>query len=240
MQKTPAPSAVRRRHVHLTEMALRGTENEQSVAREKLARLESRYYFGPEPEVETAEIFSDWSAPKPSGKAHPFLRVPTEWVEAGNLIKWIFQDQFDCSSVWRTHGTRSELCIHANLGDLKRLKGFASELLDTILAACKEFAAGRQIRELDRAPFLNGIYDGLMDQTRAAGARHPGYSPTAKKKPARIRTAKKSAPPVAAFTAIHPYDLGRDVGVKLRSKVPRDTLCESIRLAVSTSDPEAS
>ena len=123
--------------------------------------------------------------------------------------------------------------LHALKDDTARFKPFAKNLHDTIVAACSQFSRGQTVRELDRAPFLNGLYDGLMDEPRPAGTMMPGYSPVAKKKlPRRKKPAKSDAPAGSAAT-IHPYDIGRDAGKKLRANLPRDQLCECLRLAVS-------
>jgi hypothetical protein len=232
MEKTLATTALRRRHAHLTEMATRGTDHEKSIAKEKLARLESRHDFSKQSEPEAADIFFGWQAPTYSEESHPLFVVAKNWQDAANLVKWVLADQFQASSAWRTLPDGVSLLVHAKIADVERMKPFAKSLLETIIAACTEFTGRRDVRELDRAAFLNGLYDGLMDEARPAGGMMPGFSPVAKKKPVRLRKSKKSAPPVATSTSIHPYDLGRDAGRKLRTNMPREEICDAIRLAV--------
>ena len=233
MKKTSATADLRRRRDHLAEMAARGTEHEKSIAKEKLKRLEARHDFAPPDDLDVEDIFAGWSRPAHSRVAHPVLKVKKEWLDAANLIKWVFQDKFHADSTWRTSPAETELMLHASAADTKKFKPFAKDLLGTIIAACKEFSSGGNVRELDRAPFLTGLYDGLIDERHPAGQRMPGFSPAAKKKPVRVKKPKKNQPPAEHAATIHPYDLGRDAGQKLRINIPRDELCESIRLAVA-------
>jgi hypothetical protein len=230
MEKHAATTSVRRRRLHLAEMATRGTEHEKSVATEKLKRLDSKYHFSDAPEIKDGDIFEGWKKPSPSRQSHPVLKVEKEWQDAANLVKWVFQDKFKTSSGWRSLPTGVELMLDAGKADTARFKPFAADLHATIVAACSEFSCGRAVRELDRSPFLQGLYDGLIDETRTSGTMMPGFSPFAK--PKRPRK-KKSAPPPTNAPTVHPYDLGRDVGMKLRINVPREELCESIRFALN-------
>jgi hypothetical protein len=82
-----------------------------------------------------------------------------------------------------------------------------------------------------------------MNENRPAGTLVPGRSPIASKsKKGRSTPRKKAnkgssiaecrAVEPARMAAVHPYDLGREAGVKLRLEVPREEICEGIRLAV--------
>ena len=237
MKKTSATAGLRRRRDHLAEMAARGTEHEKVVAKEKLKRLEARHDFAPPADLEVDDIFAGWARPAHSRVAHPILKVKKEWLDAANLIKWVFQDKFQASSIWKSAAAETELMLNASATDVRKFKPFAKGLLSTIVAACEEFSRGGNIRELDRAPFLTGLYDGLIDERHPAGTRMPGFSPAAKKKPVRVKKPKKNQPPATSAAAIHPYDIGRDAGQKLRLNIPRDALCESIRLAVTGQEP---
>ncbi len=233
MQKHSATADLRRRREHLSEMATRGTHHEKSIAEEKLLRLDAKYDFSPPEEELADDIFAGWDIPAPSQKSCEVLKVKSEWLDVANLIKWMFQDKFQTSSSWRGSPSGSQLMLQARQEDVKRLKPFAKNLQETIVAACEVFSCGRNIRELERAPFLKGIYDGLVDEPRPVGTMMPGFSPVAKKKPLRVRKLKKSEPESGSAAAIHPYDLGREAGKKIRINIPRDQLCEEIRLALA-------
>jgi hypothetical protein len=232
MEKHPASASVRRRRLHLAEMAARGTDHEKSIATEKLKRMDSRYFFSDAPEIKVGDIFQGWKQPAHSNQSHPVLKVTKEWMDAANLVKWVFKDQFKTGSGWRGLPDGAELMLDAGKADTEHFQSFADNLHNTIVAACSEFSCGRTGCELERAPFLNGLYDGLMDEPRPNGTMMPGFSPVAKKKPGRK---KKPAPQPPNAPTIHPYDIGRDVGKKLRINIPRKELCESIRLAVASS-----
>ncbi|MEI8311907.1 MAG: hypothetical protein WCH98_14255 [Verrucomicrobiota bacterium] len=229
----PATASIRRRRDHLSEMAARGTDHEKAIAKDKLKRLDARYDFAAPADIEVGDIFDGWERPASSQQSHPVLKAKKEWLDAANLIKWVFQDKFKTPSGWRSLADGAELMLHAGKADTDRFKPFAKNLHDTIVAACSEFSCGRTVRELDRAPFLNGLYDGLMDEPRPAGTMMPGFSPVAKKKLSRRKKPAKPAAATGHAATIHPYDIGRDVGKKLRVNIPRDELCEGIRLAVT-------
>ena len=216
-------------------MAAGGTTHEKAVAEEKLRRLESKYDFAakdPSHAEDAENIFSGWPPPRASAKAYTVLKVESHRMDMANLIKWIFQNKFRISSSWKHLPKGAVLMLDASEADVKALKPFTKDLLTTIVAACTEFSRGNHIRELDRAPFLSGIYDGLMNEQRPVGTAMPGYSPVAKKKPARTKKTER-AQPAASGATIHPYDIGVDAGKKLRINIPREQLCETIRLAVS-------
>ena len=232
-EKLAAAASIRRSRDHLSEMAARGTCHEKSIAKDKLNRLEAKYDFGAPADLEPNDIFEGWERPARSHESHPVLKAKKKWLDAANLIKWVFQDKFKTSSGWRSLADGAELMLDAGKADTARFKPFAKNLHDTIVAACSEFSGDRAGGELDRAPFLNGLYDGLMDEPRPAGTMMPGFSPVAKKKPPRNKKPAKSAAQPCTAAAIHPYDIGRDVGKKLRVNIPREELCEGIRLAVT-------
>jgi len=236
IEKHSATASIRRRRDHLSEMAARGTDHEKSIAKDKLLRLDARYDFAAPADLEVGDIFEGWARPASSQQSHQVLKSKNEWLDAANLIKWVFQDKFKTPSVWRSLPDGAELMLHAGKEDAARFKPFAKNLHDTIVAACSEFSCGRTVRELDRAPFLNGLYDGLVDEPRPAGAMMPGFSPVAKKKLSRRKKPAKSVAPAGHAATIHPYDIGRDAGKKMRVNIPREALCESIRLAVTAPD----
>ena len=233
LEKHAATSAIRRRRDHLSEMAARGTHHEKSIARDKLKRLDARYDFAVPADIEAGDIFEGWERPARSQQSHPVLKVKKQWLDAANLVKWVFQDKFQTSSGWRSLADGAELLLDAGKDDAARFKPFAKNLHDTIVAACWEFSCGRVASELERAPFLNGLYDGLMDEPRPAGTMMPGFSPVAKKKMPRRKKPAKPATHAGNAATIHPYDIGRDTGKKLRVNIPREELCEGIRLAVT-------
>ncbi|MEI6072398.1 MAG: hypothetical protein WCS31_11445 [Verrucomicrobiae bacterium] len=233
MGKPAATSSIRRRRDHLSAMAERGTCHEKSIAKDKLKRLDARYDFGAPADLAPGDIFEGWDRPASSRQSHPVLKAKKEWLDAANLIKWVFQNKFKTSSGWRSLADGAELLLDAGKDDTARFKPFAKNLHATIVAACSEFSRGPAVSELERAPFLNGLYDGLMDEPRPAGTMMPGFSPVAKKKLPRRKKTAKSAPQAGTAATIHPYDIGRDAGKKLRVNIPRQELCEGIRLAVT-------
>jgi len=231
LSKQPASPDLYRRRDNLRRMAEGGTEHEKCAAHAKLKRLEARHDFSSSSAPEMADIFSNWIKPKPAAVALSVLKVPDEWADAANLVKWAFADRFDTASVWRNSTKGAELLVHAEGEDVGNLRPLAKGLFKSIEAACVAFHGKGKVAALSRAPFLQGVYDGIMDESRTAGSVIPGFSPAPKKQKGR-----KSRRPVANAAAVHPYELGRTVGLQIRVNIPRKEISAGIRLAMKTVD----
>jgi len=213
-------------------MAQRGTEHERVVAKDKLARLEANYDFdAPVPQA-TDDVFAAWGTPSASRDDSPLITIPAKWQDVGNVVKWIFQDKFGISSSWRVEGDTATIRVAAQKADVVRLRPLATSLCAGVRAICETYFSG-PTTELDRAPFLSGFYEGLLDEAPATGRIVPGRTPVAKKK--KKRTKAHSAPHSAA---LHPYDQGRALGKQMRINVPVETLCENIRLSLAEPDED--
>lgn len=109
----PTPEILRRRE-SLAVMLERGTPGEQEVAAVKLGRLDARYDFS-FPCAEETDLFGGW-APKKSDKSSAVLSVENGWLDAGNLIKWVFENRFQLSAKWSYSGAGAELMLQGSLG----------------------------------------------------------------------------------------------------------------------------
>jgi len=235
MSKTPPTAEIWKRRERLEAMAARGTPHEQTSAEEKLRRLKGKYDFSRPNEDKMTGLFSGWT-PKKRAEAIVVLSVDAPWMDVGSLVKWVFANKFRLGTKWRHAATHADLMLEGCLGDLVRTKDFARALLETLQAACLAFFGERTVSSLERAPFLSGLYDGLLNEVRPEGSMLPGYSPLPKKKPKRTLRAAKSAPPAPRVTTVHPYDLGRAVGQKIRLDVPRNEICDGIRAALQNEE----
>jgi len=228
MKKTIPKPSIRNRREYLQEMARRGTEHEAAVAKVKLQRLEARYDFGAKHPDDPSDVFTAWGNPKKAKTTSDLISVAREWRDVGNMVKWLFHDKFGLSASWQETPDGASIRIAIAERDLRRIRPLAQSLYNGIIAICREFFCNAPTGELDRAPFLTGLYEGLMNEARKDGGIAPGRSPVPKKKLRRTRK-----PPAHKTTALHPYDLGREVGSRLRVNVPAETLCEEIRQGIS-------
>ncbi|MEI6377435.1 MAG: hypothetical protein WCO97_09610 [bacterium] len=177
----PSP-AIRNRREYLEEMVRRGTEHEAIVAKEKLARLEARFDFLAKQTENIDDIFSGWGTPKKSDTVAPLIAVDTGWRDVASLVKWLLQDKFGIASSWRETKKGCEIVAGIAEADLRRIRPLAKSLLAGITAICGEFFQSAPTTELERAPFLSGLYEGLMNEPRKGGSIVPGRSPIAGKK----------------------------------------------------------
>jgi hypothetical protein len=166
-------------------MVARRTPHEQTTAEEKLQRLKDKYDFSHPHEDEMPGLFSGW-IPKKRAKTIVALSVDAPWMDVRNLIKWFFENQFQLCAKWRPAATHADLMLEGCLGDLRRTKAFALALLERLQAACLAFFGERTITNLERAPFLSGLYDGLLNEVRPEGSLIPGYSPCQRRRPGKL------------------------------------------------------
>ena len=223
-EKKAAPSpAIRNRRDYLDEMARRGTTHEAAVAHEKLARLEARYDFLAKRTEILDDIFAGWGKLEKSKAVAPLVSVGSGWRDVASLVKWIFKDKFGIASSWREtpHGT--DLVAGIAEADLGRIRPLAGSLLNDMIAICREFSQDSPTTELERSPFLAGLYEGLMNEPRKIGCIVPGRSPIARKN--KLRTKKNTQ----HQAALHPYDIGRETGQNMRINTPVETLCKQLR-----------
>lgn len=201
-------------------MADRGTEHEARVARDKLAKLEAALDFESDTDEPQADLFSGLPAFSAiSGRQTRVLSVVEEETEIGSYVKWAFLDRLNLSSIWKKLPSgRNELMIPIAKTDLPPLKELADHIQKSFSTALREFTAGGTVNNGKRAPFLSGLYDGMMGAGRDAGIRVPSAigSGRTRKKPKKVAA--------APALEIHPYELGLALGTKIAMKIPPKSL----------------
>lgn len=237
--KKPVGETQWRMRESLREMAARGTEHEAKIAREKLSLLEAKYDFEGASAPQEKDWFEDW--PKAGGGAHsklqPVLKIDPAWMDVGNVVKWVFAARLKVPTKWKMGAASVELGIGVHAKEVRSFKPLANKLYKNVVRVTQEFyqGLGRQhVGELERAPFIDGIADGLSGEVRQAGTMTPGRSP----QPLPKKRGKSSAPskvkPSASVrhTAVHPYDLGLEIGKRIRFKEDLPELVQAVRAAL--------
>lgn len=226
MKKPPAISAHHAKREKLKAMAERGTKHEARIASVKLAKLEAEVDFGGAPERETPDLFSGLPVFTPrSGSQNRILSVEEAESEIGSYVKWAFQDRLNLSSTWRkTPSGRTELMVPIPKSDIPVLKELAEHIRKSFSTALKEFTHDGTANLGKRAPFLSGLYDGMLGIGRDAGIRVPSAIGSGRKPKKRNKT------PVVPVLEIHPYELGLAVGAKIAMKIPPKALRGEVRI----------
>jgi hypothetical protein len=227
--KPPASSAHSKKRENLKAMADRGTEHEARIAREKLAKLEASVDFESKAEEQHADLFSGLPGfSTAEGSQSRVLSVEEKDSEIGSYVKWAFLDRLKLSSIWKKQPSgRNELMVSVAKTDIPPLKELADHIQKSFSIALREFTAGGAINSGKRAPFLSGLYDGMMGVGRDSGIRVPAAIGSGKSR----KKSRKAA--VAPVLEIHPYELGLAVGAKIALKIPPKALKGEMRKLMS-------
>lgn len=206
-------------------MAERGTEHEARIASGKLAQLEARFDFGGEATGDQPALFAGltFSSFNP-GEYQRVLRVDFLDAEIGSYVKWALQERLGVDSVWKRLPTgKTDLLAPVAKANLPLLQDLATHIHKSFVVALREFTEEGKINMSRRAPFLSGLYDGMMGLGRDSGQRVPAaYGGGAR----ATRRAKKSSkkPADEPVIEIHPYELGVGLGTRIAMKVPPKSL----------------
>lgn len=239
--KKPATESQWRMRESLREMAARGTEHEAKVAVAKLTLLEEKYVFGERVVADEVDWFRGWPQARASGTARVILNLDPAWMDAGNVVKWVLASRLKVSTQWKMQAGKVQLAAGVGAADARRLQPLARKLYENVVEVSREFftAVGSvQAGEIERAPFIDGISDGLSGEVRAPGAMSPGRSPHPPKKRKKRRGQVSAKVPGQAsaepprHAAVHPYEVGLTVGRKIRLAEELPSLLHAVRAAL--------
>ncbi|MEX1118770.1 MAG: hypothetical protein WEB60_08245 [Terrimicrobiaceae bacterium] len=224
MKKKIATTEIHNKRARLKEMAERGTEHEAKVALSKLKALENLFDFSG-PDKETTPNLFDGVHLKREGPSRSMRIISVEpaELEIGSYVKWAFLDRFRADSTWKkTKSGKTELHMNVDSSSAGQLRRVGDHIQKSFRAIWGEFSQGGTINTGQRAPFLSGVYDGMMGGGRPEGVRVPsalGGSPSKKRRAGK--PSKKQSDPVVGM---HPYELGLALGEKIAMKVPPKSL----------------
>lgn len=211
-------------------MAERGTEHEARIARTKLEKLEAQVAFVGEPHEAQGDLFSELPVfSRTSDGQSRVLRVEEKDSEIGSYVKWAFLDRLNLPSTWKKLPSgRNELMVPIPRSELPPLRELAEHIHKSFATALREFTAGGTVNNGKRAPFLSGLYDGMMGSGRDTGVRVPAAIGPARKGKKRNKT---GAEPVLE---IHPYELGLALGAKIAMKISPKALKGEMQKLMAT------
>ena len=234
MKKKAAPPEIHNKRAGLKEMAERGTEHEAQIAITKLKALENLYDFSGSMTEALPNLFDDVHLTRVDG--HHSLKVltvePSE-IEIGSYVKWAFLDRFQVDSFWRKlKSGKTELHMYVDSVSGEQLRAVGNHIHKSFRAIWGEFSNSGTINNGQRAPFLSGVYDGMMGGGRPEGVRVPSaHGASQPKKRRGVKSSKKPSEPVVG---IHPYELGLALGEKIAMKVPPKSLPQELRKLIAS------
>lgn len=197
----------------LRALAERGIGGEKISAQNKLALLTARFDFAaPEP-AETPDLFS--GSFKRSTTARRIYSFGDHEFDVANSVKWAIESATGLACVHRDN----DLLAEATPRTAKRLTEIANHIPHSFRALLDKFSAIDGLSVTDRAVFVMGLYDGMMQEARTVGQRLPNRSRVPKK-----LKAKKRALSCGTGLHIHPYTVAVSLGKQIRFSAPLEQI----------------
>ena len=216
----PASAKARALLKKLQALADRGIDGERLSAQKKIVRLKARFDFTALDPAETPDLFS--GSFKPASKARRIYSFDSHEFDLANSVKWAIESATKITCVYR-HG---DLMAEATASTANKLTEIAMHIANSFRTLVDQFGAVEGVNRNDRAAFVMGLYDGMMNETRNAGQRLPGRAGTTK-------TRKTKKKPVTADTGlnIHPYSVALGLGKQIRFSAPLEQITAELEAA---------
>jgi hypothetical protein len=202
----PADSKARAMLEKLQALAERGVDGEKAVAQRKLLRLKARFDFSAPDPNETPDLFSG-SFHSSRNAVHVFSFKSDE-IDIANSVKWAIERATHIPCFFRNE----DLLAEATIKTSKRLTEIATHIALSFRALIKQFGAIDGVNMKDRGVFIMGLYDGMMNETRADGQRLPSRMERVRKN----KMKKTIGPDQKPILNIHPYSIGLSLGKQIR------------------------
>jgi hypothetical protein len=106
------------------------------------------------------------------------------------------------------------------------LKGVADHIAGSFRALLEKFSVVSGSTLADRAAFVMGLYDGMMNETRMAGQRLPSRGSVTK------AAKKKKGEARSSTLHVHPYTLAVRLGKQIRLSVPVEEITAELEAVI--------
>lgn len=218
--KPLAPPKARELLAKLTALAERGVNGEKANAKRKLAALKRRFDFAT---VNTggADIFDGVFLR--SSVAAPIIRFDSTDFDIANAVKWALESETKIPCVFRG----GELLAEAEPQTANRLHDIAGTLTASFAALWRQFAAAPIVNQADRANFVAGLYDGMMDEART------GQQLPKRAEPGKLKRAKRRSVALPAGVSLHPYSVAVKLGRQIRFSAPLESLAGELQATIA-------
>lgn len=209
--KRPAGLKLRALRDKLEALALQGVNGERDAAKVKLERLLGRYDFS-KPMLRTKDLFA--GVFHRASVAVPVCAINDD-TEIANAIKWAIEQATKVPCLYR------EGCLWAEAtpATVEKLKGIAATVGEGFNRLWDQFARVPGVNRADRALFLRGVWDGMMQEEKPDGEPLPQRAFV----PVKHR-AKKRSVAHAPGLQFHPYSIAVPLGRQIRFGVSLDKI----------------
>lgn len=213
----PASSKAWELYKKLQALADRGIDGERISAQNKITRLKARFNFDIPAPIETPDLF--FGSFKPSRTARRIYSFDTHETDVVNCVKWAIESATRLPCLYRD----GELLIEATRGTANKLAKIADHIARSFHALLARFSAISGVTVTDRAAFVMGLYDGMMNEVRDAGQPLPSRHRTRKKPKAKTGPVARSPD-----LHIHPYSVAVNLGKQIRFSVPLEQITNDL------------
>jgi hypothetical protein len=197
----------------LQALADQGIDGEKTSAQGKIARLTARFDFTvPEP-AEAPDLFSGTF--KRSTTARRVYAFDRNEYGVASSVKWAIEAATRIQCVFRD----GELMAEATPATVKRLTEIAGHIACSFRALIDKFGEVDGVSANDRAVFVMGLYDGMMNETRNSGQRLPSRLGVKKRRKAKTHVSTDSP-----SLHIHPYTVASNLGKQIRFSAPLEEI----------------
>ena len=206
MKQKPATLKAWAMREKLEALVARGVEGERLAAQVKLDRLLMRYDFTKPRPATTADLFAGKFQPGPD--AHPIGVVEDRSLAA--FVLWAVENRTGLRC--RLRG--AELIAEAAPETAARLNGIVQTIARGFSELWELFSATPGVLTGDRALFMRGLYDGMMEDVLSGAMLPPRVGIHAVKR----GRGKKLVP--APAMSLHPYSVAVGLGRQIMLTIP--------------------
>jgi len=215
----PATPQARVMLAKLEALAERGIDGEREVARRKFDRLRARFDFAGVAEGNQRDLFKG-----PFKKSRRGATVTIHKFEPdchlANAVKWAIESATGIPCRWQG----GKLVAKSDAGTVRRLTAIARTITESFQQLWEQFSRLPGVNHADRGVFIMGLYDGMMNDGRAAGERLPARGTVAK-----APKGKKGAVVAPAGLELHPYTVALSYGRRVRFSTPWEEIARDIK-----------
>lgn len=219
--RLPANEKARAMRAKLQALVDQGVNGEKIAAQAKLDRLLKRFDFEAPDLTETVDLFSGVFEPCHNGMAAHVWTFPEGEFEIANSVKWAIEHAAGIACSFRG----ASLMAEATPATITKLSAIALHIAESFRALWRQFAP---VSPQDRAVFLQGLYEGMMNENRALGQPLPSRACVVK-----VRKPKKRAVTMAPGMNLHPYSVAVPLGRQVRFLVPLQQIKADLENAVN-------
>lgn len=226
MKAKPATPAARTLRLKLEALAKQGVNGEATAAQAKLARLLARYDFNAPAGQDMRDLFKGVFIT--STQAEPVARLDSGALDVASFVKWAIEVRCNIPCLFKD----GQLFAQATHKTAQRLTSIATAVSDSFLKLWTQYRATPGVNPADRALFLRGLFDGMLDDVLTGEALPKRIDHW---KPAK---AKRKAVAHAAGLSLHPYSVAVDLGRQIRFCVPLEEVSNQLQNTIRGAIPD--